>query len=252
MIPEIQDKDGALYADITPNTLGLPVYTPMCHIPIPYSIYWKQFGKIFEEQAKATCPVDTGYLRDHIGYHTDPGGCEIWSDAPYSAYQEYGTSRMKAQPYFEAALVSAYTEVETNMRALAQEFMDNDADLFFLTNRCGKEETIEECYDDLDKLNKIIAFMKKSNASTAAEAGWHYDITPLIDAKEEIYARVQLLEEIEALEEAQGLGGFLAGLIGAMLAQLLLAPVTMFEIMLDDINAGNDAHHYPSHEKEKK
>jgi len=247
MIPEIQNRDGALYADVTPNSLGLPVYTPMCHIPIPYSIYWKQLGESFEEQAKATCPVDTGYLRDHIGYHMDSGGCEVWSDAPYSAYQEYGTSRMKAQPYFEAALVNAYSEVEGSMMALADEFMGNDADLWLLTNRCGREGTLKECYGDLEKLDKIIAFMKKSNESTAAEAGWYYDITPLIEAKEEIYARIQQLKEIEAMRQAQGLGGFLAELIGVMLAQLLMAPVTMFEIMLDDINNGNDPNHYPSH-----
>lgn len=247
MIPEVENRDGALYADVTPASLGLPIYTPMCHIPIPYSIYWEQLGQTFEEQAKATCPVDTGYLRDHIGYHADSGGCEIWSDAPYSAYQEYGTSRMRAQPYFEAALVDAYNGVEGNMMALAEEFMDNDADLFFLTDRCGREGTLEECYGDLAKLDKIIAFMQKSNASTAAEAGWYYDLTPLIDAREEIFARVQQLQEIEAMKEAKGLGGFLAELIGIMLAQLLLAPVTMFEIMIDDISAGNDAHHYPSH-----
>lgn len=247
MIPEVQNRDGALYADVTPTSLGLPVYTPMCHIPIPYSIYWREFGETFEEQAKATCPVDTGYLRAHIGYQADSGGCEIWSDAPYSAYQEYGTSRMKAQPYFEAALVNAYTEVEGSMRALADEFMDNDADLFFLTNRCGREGTLEECYADLQRLDKIIAFMQQSNASTAAEAGWYYDLTPLIDAREEIYARIQQLQEIEAMRQAQGIGGFLAELFGMMLAQLLMAPLTIFEIMLDDINAGNDPHHYPSH-----
>ena len=128
-----------------------------------------------------------------------------------------------------------------------EEFMDNDADLSFLTNRCGREGTLEECYGDLEKLDKIIAFMQKSNESTAAEAGWYYDLTPLIDAREEIFARVQQLQEIEAMKEAQGLGGFLAELISIILAQLLMAPVTMFEIMLDDISAGNDANHYPSH-----
>lgn len=247
MIPEVQNRDGALYADVTTTTLGLPIYTPMCHIPIPYSIYWRELGETFQEQAKATCPVDTGYLRNNIGYNADSGGCEVWSDAPYSAYQEYGTSKMRAQPYFEAALVNAYSQVEGSMAALAAEFMENDADLFFLTNRCGREGTLQECYGDLERLDKIIAFMQKSNESTAAEAGWYYDITPLIDAREEIYARIQQLQEIEALRQAQGLGGFLAELISMMLAQLLLAPVTIFEIMLDDINNGNDPHHYPSH-----
>lgn len=247
MLPVVQNRDGALYADVTPSTLGLPVYTPMCHIPIPYSMYWKEFGETFEEQAKATCPVDTGYLRAHIGYNADSGGCEIWSDAPYSAYQEYGTSKMRAQPYFEAAMANAYANIEGSMAALAQEFMENDADLWFLTNRCGKEGTLQECYADLEKLDKIIAFMQKENAATAAEAGWYYDITPLIDARAEISARIEQLKEMEAMRKAQGLGGFLADLIGMMLAQLLLAPLTIFEIMLDDISNGNDPHHYPSH-----
>jgi HK97 gp10 family phage protein len=210
-------------------------------------MYWKEFGETFEEQAKATCPVDTGYLRAHIGYHADSGGCEIWSDAPYSAYQEYGTSKMRAQPYFEAAMVNAYADIEGSMRGLAEEFMENDSDLWFLTNRCGREGTLEECYADLERLDNIIAFMQKENASTAAEAGWCYDITPLIDAREEIYNRMQQLKEIEATRKAQGLGSLLADSIGIMLAQLLLAPVTIFEIMLDDISAGNDPNHYPSH-----
>lgn len=247
MIPEVQNRDGALYADVTPTSLGLPIYTPMCHIPIPYSIYWREFGETFEEQAKATCPVDTGYLRDHIGYHADSGGCEIWSDAPYSAYQEYGTSKMRAQPYFEAAMANAYANIEGSMMALANEFMDNDADLFFLTNRCGREGTLQECYADLQRLDKIIAFMQQSNATTASEAGWYYDLTPLMDAREEIYARIQQLQEIEEMRQAQGIGGFLAELFGMMLAQLLMAPLTIFEIMLDDISARNDPHHYPSH-----
>ena len=137
---------------------------------------------------------------------------------------------------------------EGSMSALAQEFMENDADLWILTNRCGREGTLEECYGDLQKLDKIIAFMQKENASTAAEAGWYYDLTPLLDAKAEISARIEQLKEMEAMREVQkGLGGFLAELIGMMLAQLLLAPVTIFEIMLDDISNGNDPNHYPSH-----
>lgn len=247
MLPEVQIRDGALYADLTPSSLGLPVYTSMCHVPIPYSTYWEQMGKIFQEQAQSTCPVDTGRLRSEIGYNADAGGCEFWSDAPYSAYQEYGTYKMKAQPYFEAALVQASSTVEGNMWAMANEYMEMDSDLFFLTNRCGREGSLEECYADLERLDRIIAFMEGENATSAAEAGWYYNLAPLYDAREEIYQRIQELEEMEAMRQAQGLGGFLAELIGMMLAQLLMAPLTIFEIMLEDISSGNDANHYPSH-----
>jgi HK97 gp10 family phage protein len=247
MLVNIENRNGKLFAMVTPADLGLPPTTTMCHIPIPYGSYWEQMGQIFQEIAQSTCPVDTGYLRDHISYHADNGGCDFYSDAPYSAYQEYGTWKMKAQPYFEAAVYEAITQLEGSMKAMASEYLDMDSDLWFLTSRCGREGSLEECYADLNRLDKIIAFMETENATLAAEAGWYYDLTTLYDAREKIATRIQELEEIEEMRRQQGLGGFLAEIIGMMLAQLLMAPLTIFEMILDDIGGGIDYNHYPEY-----
>lgn len=247
MLPTVENRDGKLFAMATPAEMGLPPTTPMCHIPIPYAGHWEQMGQIFEEAAKSTCPVDTGYLRDHIGYRADSGGCDFWSDAPYSAYQEYGTWKMRAQPYFEAAVASAMGAMEGSMRAMADEYQQMDSDLWFLTNRCGREGTLEECYADLERLDRLIAFMEDANATSAAEAGWYYDLSILYEARAEIEARIEELMEIEAQRQMQGLGGFLAELAGMMLAQLLMAPLTIFELIVDDISSGIDYEHYSDH-----
>lgn len=248
MLVSIENRDGKLFAMATPPDIGLPATTTMCHIPIPYAGHWEQMGQIFEEVAKATCPVDTGYLKNHIGYHADSGGCDFYSDAPYSAYQEYGTWKMKAQPYFETAVYEAIGELQGSMWAMADEYNQMDSDLFFLTNRCGREGSLEECYADLERLDNIIAFMESANATSAAEAGWYYDLSNLYDARAEIEARIEELIELEIQKEMQqGLGGFIAELAGMMLGQLLMAPLTLFTIMLDDISSGIDYDHYPEY-----
>lgn len=249
MIPKTEIRDGALFCSLDAADLGLPIRTTMCHAPIPYGGIWEQIGQAFQEQAKATCPVDTGYLRAHIGYGSDKKGVDMWSDAPYSAYQEYGTYKMRAQPYFEAAIANAVQQYESVMWAMADEWMEMDADLFFLTDRCGREGSLEECYADLARLDRIIAFMERENATTIAEAGWYYDLTNLYDARAEIEARIQELKEIEAARQAQaqGLGGFIAEIFGMILAELIMAPLTMFEIIFDDMWGGCDTEHHSDH-----
>lgn len=58
-----------------------------------------------EAHAKANAPVDTGFLRSAI--KAEPTGNPLrWlitSYAFYSVFQEYGTSRMAAQPYMTPA-----------------------------------------------------------------------------------------------------------------------------------------------------
>lgn len=103
--------DGSLYCDISVESLGFPQYTPLMSLPIMYdSAKFKEMGELFVAYARSTCPVDTGYLRDHNDYASDAGGIEMWSEAFYSAYQEYGTSRCRAQPWFESSIQSALVD----------------------------------------------------------------------------------------------------------------------------------------------
>ena len=61
-----------------------------------------------EAVAKQLAPVDTGYLRNGIGWvMTDETAGELTSAAEYAAYVEFGTHKMDARPHmvpgFEAA-----------------------------------------------------------------------------------------------------------------------------------------------------
>lgn len=56
---------------------------------------------VCDAEAKRVCPVDTGNLRSSI--HTETGDCEatVGTNVEYGVYVEYGTSKMKAQPFMQ-------------------------------------------------------------------------------------------------------------------------------------------------------
>lgn len=72
-------------------------------VPVDYSPALEAAQEAFMEVATALVPVDTGYLRSSI--HAEIAGLdlEMFADAEYAGYVEYGTWKMAAQPYFEPA-----------------------------------------------------------------------------------------------------------------------------------------------------
>lgn len=57
-----------------------------------------------ETYAKVLAPVSTGALRDSITAQSDGDlSAVVGSDLDYAVYQEYGTSRMPAQPFLTPA-----------------------------------------------------------------------------------------------------------------------------------------------------
>lgn len=64
--------------------------------------------------ARQLCPVDTGDLKRSIGYRTADG--TLRATAPYAAYQEFGTYKMRAQPYLFPALRQALSEIGRSRR----------------------------------------------------------------------------------------------------------------------------------------
>ena len=56
---------------------------------------------VCENEAKQDCPVDTGNLRASI--HTEKGHLEdiVGTDVEYAPYVEFGTYKMRAQPYMQ-------------------------------------------------------------------------------------------------------------------------------------------------------
>ena len=122
--------DGSLYCDVSVKSLDFSQYTPLMNLPIKYDeSKFREMGELFVEYARSTCPVDTGYLRDHNDYSADAGGIEMWSEAYYSVYQEYGTSRCQAQPWFESSILSALADsgIEENFKALEVRYLHVDS-----------------------------------------------------------------------------------------------------------------------------
>lgn len=229
-----QIREGALYADITPEVLGLPALTPLCGIPIEYKDAWEKFGQAFKSYATATCPVDTGFLRANIDFHADEGGVECWSDAPYSAYQEYGTWKMAPQPYFEGALAAAYSETAPYFDTAALMYSEMDADFSFLLAGCTGG--IAECYAYLEKLSYWIVM--------CGNAG--YDTKILEDAYRDILLHIQQMEQTQMMAQQGGKGilGFIGSLLGMLLGSLIAMVLTFpFRMMWE----GREVHHNPVH-----
>ena len=63
---------------------------------------------IVENESKRICPVDTGRLRASITHKIEEKKDEITgivgTNIEYAIYVEYGTSRMKAEPYLRPSL----------------------------------------------------------------------------------------------------------------------------------------------------
>ena len=75
-----------------------------------------------EGYAKGYCPVDTGTLRNSITHTTEGHDTAvIGTNVEYAPYVEYGTSRMKAQPYLAPAVTNHLDEY----KAIFQTFLKN-------------------------------------------------------------------------------------------------------------------------------
>lgn len=74
----------------------------------------ESWGIVAEGYAKLNCPVDTGRLRNSITHERDDeeGQVQIGTNVEYAPYVEYGTSRMKAQPYLEPAILDNISEYQ--------------------------------------------------------------------------------------------------------------------------------------------
>jgi len=58
--------------------------------------------------ARTIVPVRTGFLRSTIGYSADGLSLELTASAYYAGFVEFGTRRMKAEPYMRPAFYQFY------------------------------------------------------------------------------------------------------------------------------------------------
>ena len=78
-------------------------------------IILEEWGLVAEGYAKLNCPVDTGRLRNSITHErrTEESAVHIGTNVEYGKYVEYGTSRMRAQPFLEPAITMNIEEYQS-------------------------------------------------------------------------------------------------------------------------------------------
>lgn len=62
----------------------------------------------------------TGNMRSQIGFERSPDGksVEVFANAPYSGYVEFGTRYQRAQPYFRPAIIKALAKLNADLTRL--------------------------------------------------------------------------------------------------------------------------------------
>jgi len=81
---------------------------------------------IVEGDAKRRCPVDTGYLRASITHQFFNNGSTgepfalVGSNVEYAPHQEYGTSKMSAQPFLRPAFEQNIAAIKSAVKEAAK------------------------------------------------------------------------------------------------------------------------------------
>lgn len=70
-------------------------------------------GLQVEGYAQLLAPVDTGRLRNSITHIVNGDSVVIGTNVEYAVYQEFGTSKMKAQPYLKPAVMDHINEYKS-------------------------------------------------------------------------------------------------------------------------------------------
>lgn len=71
-----------------------------------------------ETIAKVNAPVDTGTLRNSIMHDVDGLEGAIYTNVEYAPYQEYGTYKMAAHPFFTPAMEAVGPRFLSEMRGV--------------------------------------------------------------------------------------------------------------------------------------
>ena len=123
--------------------LNYPSATPQFGLYIDYGDGCDAFLDAFFDIAYDLCPVDTGELISSIDGFTDGESVEVYADADYAQYVEYGTSKMDEQPYFRPALAAAFEVAKRDWQEAVDEAMEEEAQILAELSGGGDEEDEE-------------------------------------------------------------------------------------------------------------
>lgn len=84
-------------------------------VPQNVTATYAEVGQHSKQVMDVHTPVDTGHLKSRNQLETEQFGFTLKNDAEYSAYVEYGTTRMSAQPYLAPATEFARQELSRQL-----------------------------------------------------------------------------------------------------------------------------------------
>lgn len=124
--------------------LNYPSATPSLGLYIDYGDGCDAFLDTFFNIVYDLCPIDTGELISSIDGFTDGESVEVYADADYAQYVEYGTSKMEAQPYFRPAIAAALEIAKRDWQEAVDEAMEEEAQILAELSGGGDEEDEED------------------------------------------------------------------------------------------------------------
>lgn len=139
-----------------PEELTMDVEEDTLAVEVDYSAALEAFGETFYKVATELVPVDTGYLRSTIDWDTDGQYVvEVWADAEYAQYPEFGTWCQAAQPYFTPAVEEAFQIFSQ----LAQEAVDKAGEELQNELNSFLEEISESGFDFVQMMVDFFALL---------------------------------------------------------------------------------------------
>ena len=189
------------------DDLGLPdvLESDNFTVPVDYSDAFAEFVDVFIEKACDLVPVDTGFLMSTIDGDCDDQSCEVYADADYAQYVEYGTWKMDAQPYFEPAVDAA-------------------ANAFWPL----VQSALNEAQKDLESLEEALAEEEEQEQQAQ---------------QEQMAMQQQAQQEGMAGAMAQGGGSFLGSIVATVVVMAIMwLPMAIMYGIADSISGGALSH----------
>lgn len=72
----------------------------------------EEVGKFIKGKMNQYVAVDTGKLRSLNSYAVQENTLVVWNFCEYAIYQEFGTYKMRAHPFFKKAVYNHFAEIQ--------------------------------------------------------------------------------------------------------------------------------------------